>query len=394
MRTFEADELSADCITTKILATADEKTDVEVTKRLNKRASAMKEADPSVACDRRFPLYLSDWLRSIPYRDEYFAKDDLDEPHAKRKHTILKFHPEIAKLQGYDTSTKWITLGCVLLQLTLAYLFSNYWQDQRLAFYLCAYIIGGTATQIIGVILHEITHNLTAESSFANRMVGLLGNVIIPFPIAMSFRRYHLDHHAYQGVPGYDPDLPVDVEIPLIRGNRLLKFVWLFCYPLLYVGRGAVFFKNPQFWEYVNWAFTITTDTLIWSVAGWDGLWYLFVSLWFGYGIHPAAGHFISEHYTIADRQETFSTYSKRNWLFMNIGYHNEHHDFPRVPWTKLPEIKSLAPEFYNTLKHHTSFTKVLWNFVMDKTLGPQSRVHRSYEDHKTGRRMLSRAIQ
>ena len=44
-----------------------------------------------------------------------------------------------------------------------------------------------------------------------------------------------------------------------------------------------------------------------------------------------------------------------------NLNYHVEHHDFPNVPWTRLPQIKRLAPEFYEGL-HTTSFCAAVAN--------------------------------
>ena len=78
----------------------------------------------------------------------------------------------------------------------------------------------------------------------------------------------------------------------------------------------------------------------------------------------------------------------------MNIGYHNEHHDFTKVPWSKLPKVKSIAPEFYNSLTAHYSWTKVMYDFIFDKTIGPQSRVARSYDDHKRARGLPSKTIE
>ena len=28
----------------------------------------------------------------------------------------------------------------------------------------------------------------------------------------------------------------------------------------------------------------------------------------------------------------------------LNVGYHNEHHDFPKVPWTRLPKVMLSVP--------------------------------------------------
>ena len=78
---------------------------------------------------------------------------------------------------------------------------------------------------------------------------------------------------------------------------------------------------------------------------------------------------------------ETYSYYGPLNAVTWNVGYHNEHHDFPRVPGWKLPQIKALAPEFYDSLPCHMSWTYVLWRYATDPTMTPFSRVRRSKND-------------
>ena len=75
--------------------------------------------------------------------------------------------------------------------------------------------------------------------------------------------------------------------------------------------------------------------------------------------------------------QETYSYYGPWNRLAFNVGYHNEHHDLMTVPWSRLPRIRSLAPEFYEGLYAHRSWTRLLFRFLFDRELTLHSRVVR-----------------
>lgn len=59
------------------------------------------------------------------------------------------------------------------------------------------------------------------------------------------------------------------------------------------------------------------------------------------------------------------------------MGYHNEHHDFPSIPWTRLPALKALAPEFYETLPSHPSWSMIIVNFIRDPEVGIFARAKR-----------------
>ncbi|KAF9319145.1 fatty acid desaturase-domain-containing protein [Linnemannia elongata] len=346
--------------------------------------------DPK-ALDNRFPLYLGDWKKSDPRVDDDLAMDNMDEPHMKRKLAILKKHPDIEKLYGHDSRTSLVTIAAAAAQVYFAYLFGRVWTDTFWGFVVFAYVVGGSITALYGVLIHEATHNHAAPTVFLNKLVGLAANIGIPVPIYASFRRYHLEHHTYQGVTGMDPDLPLEWEKKMIRGNAALKLLWLFIYPVMYVVRGAAMKKTPSTWEIYNIIFTITTDVLVAHFCGLRGLLYLFVSLWFGYGLHPGAAHFIQEHYTFDDGQETYSYYGILNKPYMNIGLHMEHHDFTKVAWSRLPEVRAMAPEFYDSMAYHTSWLLVHWKFITEPGYGPQSRLGRSMEDHKTARKQVGK---
>jgi len=340
--------------------------------------------------DRRYPLFNGTWKRTDASKENKFATDHLyDEPHRKRKHVILQKYPKLKYLYGHDYQTLWITIFCVLNQILLAVMFTTCWKDVHWAYFvLTAFAVGGTITHMIGAILHETCHNLVCKTPIGNRITGMLANVCIPFPIAASFKRYHLEHHTWQGVEGKDPDLPIDAELSLIKGNWLLKILWMSNYAFLYVMRGAVNGKKPNKWEIYNWMSCIVTNYIILRYCGGRGLLYLFLSLYLGYGIHPGAAHFIAEHYSFEDGQETFSVYSPFNWIMLNLGFHNEHHDFVAVPWTRLPLITKIASDFYMTkeMKKHHSWLRVLWTFISSPQMGPQSRITRSVSTHLKAR--------
>lgn len=146
--------------------------------------------------------------------------------------------------------------------------------------------------------------------------------------------RAHIRIHrvrVHVGVEGKDPDLPLKWEIRLIEGSAWKKLFFLSIYPFMYLIRGAAFGKRISTLEIYNILFTVAADALMVRYWGIMSVVYLFVSLWIGYSFHPAAAHFIQEHYTYFERQETCSYYGPLNWIFLNIGYHNEHHDFPKV---------------------------------------------------------------
>ena len=104
---------------------------------------------------------------------------------------------------------------------------------------------------------------------------------------------------------------------------------------------------------------------------------YLLTSFFFSVGLHPLGARWIQEHYLTFGEQETYSYYGPLNTIAFNVGYHNEHHDFPSVPWNKLPVIRSKASTYYDTLAYHKSWTKLFFRFLFDNNLSLFSRVAR-----------------
>ncbi|MBC8152885.1 MAG: fatty acid desaturase, partial [Bacteroidetes bacterium] len=59
------------------------------------------------------------------------------------------------------------------------------------------------------------------------------------------------------------------------------------------------------------------------------------------------------------------------------VGFHNEHHDMPSVPWNNLPRLKKMAPEFYEPLLAHKSYTRLFFRFLFDQEISLYSRITR-----------------
>ena len=150
-----------------------------------------------------------------------------------------------------------------------------------------------------------------------------------------------------------------------------------------------------------NVAAQASFDIAIYKTLGPRALAYFILSSFLAGSLHPCAGHFIAEHYVFnraevlknqkqvekqgAPLPETFSYYGPLNILTYNVGLHNEHHDFPAIPWSRLPALHEMAQEFYADLPRHESWVWVLWQFVWDKEVGLWCRVKRKEGGRKVG---------
>ncbi|CAH0481942.1 unnamed protein product [Peronospora belbahrii] len=239
------------------------------------------------------------------------------------------------------------------------------------------YLLGGTANHALTMGIHEAAHNLGFRKPLYNKLLGLVANLPLCVPSSISFKRYHLDHHRYQGEDGLDVDLPTELEAQFFTTKtRKLVFV---LFQLFFYGLRP-FLVNPKVpggWEYLNSFVCGCYNVLIYCYGGLAGVGYLLLSTIFGCGLHPVAGHFIAEHYEFLLGYETYSYYGILNLVTFNVGFHNEHHDFPFIPGSRLHQVRAMAPEFYDQLPYHTSWIKVMFDYVMNDKITAYSRVKR-----------------
>ena len=177
-----------------------------------------------------------------------------------------------------------------------------------------------------------------------------------------------------------DGDLPNEWEAKLIDNYFIGKAIWLLFYPIFQVFRLGRLREIKPFdgWIALNVLVQIVFMGLVWVILGPKAMVFLVASFFFSVGLHPLGARWIQEHYLLNGDQETFSYYGPLNTVAFNVGYHNEHHDFPSVPWNKLPQIRAIAPAPYNALVYHTSWTKLFIRFLFDKEISLFSRVVRS----------------
>lgn len=341
-----------------------------------------------------------------------------EEPHRARRRAIIAAHPEVTKLCGPEPLTKWVVLGVVATQFIVASVLTLFkvpffsWK-----FWIAAYIIGATSSQNLFLAIHELSHGLAFKNKFHNQLFGIVANLPIAIPYAAGFGPYHLLHHKYLGDPKYDTDLPTPLEAVMLSTVAGKAFFATFQI-LFYAVRPVFIITMPfSFIHYINLAAVLYFDYLVLSLLGWKPIAYFLLSDFLAGSLHPLAGHFIAEHYVLDPETdnpekpgsmknveipassatmspktstavkpsliappETYSYYGPLNFLVYNAGYHNEHHDFPYIAWTNLPKLRKIAKEFYDPLPYHTSWTKVIFDFIFSKQVNLYSRVKRAKE--------------
>jgi len=280
-------------------------------------------------------------------------------------------------LIGKNPYTIFAIIGLVSFQVVLAWFVHD-----RSWWYVfgAAYLLGAFADHALFVMIHECAHQLLFKGRSANRWAGIFANMPQIFPSAISFERYHIKHHSFQGVHELDADLPNRWEAKLISNSFLGKAMWLLFFPVFQLGRLSRLREIQTFdwWIVANATVQIVFTTAIWLLLGWHAIAFLLLSFSFSVGLHPLGARWIQEHYlTHSVEQETYSYYGPLNTVAFNVGFHNEHHDFPSIPWNKLPQIKKTAPDYYDTLYSHKSWTILFFRFLFDREISLFNRILR-----------------
>lgn len=308
---------------------------------------------------------------------DQFRFSDIAEPHRARTRQILSEHPEVRHLISKNPYTIFAILGLSGGMVALSYWVSlkSWW-----IVFLVAYLVGAFANHALFVMIHECSHHLLFKKRSWNYIAAIIANLPHTLPSAISFIRYHIKHHAFQGVHELDGDLPDHWEAKLINNSFVGKALWLLLFPVFQTIRTFRLkeIKPIDGWIVANIVIQLAFDIAIWVFWGPKAFFFLLSSFFFSVGLHPLGARWIQEHYlTLDENQETYSYYGPLNTVAFNVGFHNEHHDFPSIPWNKLPQLKRQAPSYYDSLLSHTSWTRLFFRFLFDKNVSLYSRILR-----------------
>lgn len=315
-------------------------------------------------------------------RTDFFFREE-EEPHKLRKAAIMKkYGKEMNKLMFPEWRTKYMVVASVALQIAMSSIVSDWTWGPYLA---AIYVVGATVNHSLFLAIHELSHNLGAKSIEMNKLIGFVANWPIVIAYSVTFKPYHMAHHRNQGTDGIDTDIPTYLEAWMVSGSSsnyfvhtFKKSIFMFCQIFGYALRPMIVKPDAivyDKWLLMNWVSQLAFDYTLYHFLGFNALLYMLLSTFFAGSIHPTAGHFIAEHYVMEGVQETYSYYGPLNRLAYNVGYHNEHHDFPNIPWSRLPEVRKIAPEFYDNLPQCNSWPGTILRYIFDDSIGPYSRV-------------------
>lgn len=327
------------------------------------------------------------------------VRDD-DKPdavwHRDRARAMLKAHPEIKDLIGHTPSTALYCLAFVALHLgvALALAGQSWWLMVA-----AAYVLGPWINTNLFFLGHECQHGLVFERTRWNRVLY----TITTLPLCLSAHHtWWIDHAVHHNDLGSPKDFLTRRRTFFLATRRLspMFFPWgVFMVPLqlirsalgivVYLAAVATGRPTPG-----HLAMSILaeehlisgyrrTSTLYWAVlyplacfamlaglfayGGWMSVLYLALSAGFLTGFaHPWMFGLIlgNAHFTgHKNGQPTSSYYHWLNRLTLNHGLHTEHHDLAGIPWSRLPKLREIAPEFYDDLPQIKSYVALSWLF-------------------------------
>lgn len=147
------------------------------------------------------------------------------------------------------------------------------------AYFFCSFL-----NHNLFLAIHELSYNLAFFTPVYNRWLGIFANLPIGVPMSVTFQKYHLEHHRFQGIDGIDMDIPTLTEAHTVT-NVVAKSMWVMLQLFFYALR-PVFIKPKPLgvWEFINLIIQLALDAAMVYFWGWKSFGYMILSTFVGGG--------------------------------------------------------------------------------------------------------------
>ncbi|MCG6902398.1 MAG: fatty acid desaturase [Rhodobacter sp.] len=333
-------------------------------------------------------------------------------PQARRHNDLrraaIAAHPELKTISGSDPRTVLALPVILVAHWGMAWLLSDaaIW-----VIFVAAFFWGQIAIHAAGSLVHETAHKLIFRTERPKLAFDLgLEWILGSYGKQLTYQHEHItSHHPYIGdyerdyehedICAFQSRMTLRHDNPAIQrlltgltlvihalplgfliGDEVLPRLnaWVSGRPQKDPERHVESTRPPRWQVRLFIAVSLLSNLTLLALFGfWALLYHLWsLSLFLGkLGIWNL-GQSLSEHEGSNDEAPSRSTYSWINLALFNTGYHNEHHTFPNVAWTRLPVLTRAAPEVFNVKAEKSYFGYWLDHVRGDFTASRNSPLH------------------
>lgn len=220
----------------------------------------------------------------------------------------------------------------------------------------------------LGSTAHDAVHGTVSTSKFWSYVISL----ICWSPTGMSvtlYSNYHLHHHKIANTyPDVDNFVVTDYTRNPFFAKVILLTVYSFAYPMYFatcMGRYTKRLTSAQKVRMVVELAGIFSMIIGWYLILPAKVFFFFFALPFILGAILASVTSMIEHYEMLPGDNAYSsrTYGTKahltNFIWNNVSYHNEHHNFPGIPWYNLRSFHEAAYPYYDKKVQSECYTSI-----------------------------------
>lgn len=333
--------------------------------------------------------------------------EDAGKTHLQRRVAIRKIDPEFLKtVETADPKLALVAAAVLAAQMGLAVFVAPLLPSW--AFWGLIATVGALLAHMTFLGMHEAVHDhfFPEKHQWANWAAAFLVQMPLVIPASTKFKQFHLIHHARQATD-FDPDEPSAFEERYFLSHPAGRVVWACTQFVWYLVRPLMMANLKPKWELTD---TLCVATQVCTLGGcalymktlygpeaWAGAvgaaaTYLVMSVVFAMGPSPFSVHFLIDHRPTSvgapfDKRHpaaaaastgaavalpanipfvpTFNYYGFWNHVSYYVGYHTEHHDFPKVSGLRLASVHDRFRPIYNAQPCSESWAVSLWDFIV-----------------------------